>query len=319
MFAEIDTGDHRSPEEIRVAVASSRKERRNKENAGGWATEANEDRKFKSRKRSARCPMEGRPMNAGRFVIDGLAIPANRKAQRYREYPIGPAPGSVGLARSLFSYSNLGGGGRLACGVRGSAAGFESCVHTSKTIVRGGTLSAVHTVLVLVRRSRARHSRFRGPPPPLRFRKFRSVEELERRRLYRNTRNDVVGLCSVSRLGCPIKQGGGKWIWGGVQWITKKKKKDSSGWLWQCSDLLIVICFCSTSLRIRSYLRFFRVNYSLWRKTRRESQPRHQNWAGLAPTGRRPLYEVSLYCLLLDLVRALEDVWTLVERCLKLV
>lgn len=37
-------------------------------------------------------------MNAGRFVIDGLAIPANRKAQRYREYPIGPAPGSVGLA-----------------------------------------------------------------------------------------------------------------------------------------------------------------------------------------------------------------------------
>lgn len=105
-------------------------------------------------------------MNAGRFVIDGLAIPANRKAQRYREYPIGPAPGSVGLARSLFSYSNLGGGGRLACGVRGSAAGFESCVHTSKTIVRGGTLSAVHTVLVLVRRSRARHTRFRGPPPP---------------------------------------------------------------------------------------------------------------------------------------------------------
>lgn len=157
------------------------------------------------------------------------------------------------------------------------------------------------------------------PSPPLRFRKFRSVEELERRRLYRNTRNDVVGLCSVSRLGCPIKQGGGKWIWGGVQWITKKKKKDSSGRLWQCSDLLIVICFCSTSLRIRSYLRFFRVNYSLWRKTRRESQPRHQNWAGLAPTGRRPLYEVSLYCLLLDLVRALEDVWTLVERCLKLV
>lgn len=172
MFAEIDTGDHRSPEEIRVAVASSRKERRNKENAGGWATEANEDRKFKSRKRSARCPMEGRPMNAGRFVIDGLAIPANRKARRYREYPIGPAPGSVGLARSLFSYSNLGGGGRLACGVRGSAAGFESCVHTSKTIVRGGTLSAVHTVLVLVRRSRARHSRFRGPPPPSGFANF---------------------------------------------------------------------------------------------------------------------------------------------------
>lgn len=48
------------------------------------------------------------------------------------------------------------------------------------------------------------------PSPPLRFRKFRSVEELEQRRLYRNTRNDVVGLCSVSRLGCPIKQGGGK-------------------------------------------------------------------------------------------------------------
>lgn len=111
-------------------------------------------------------------MNAGRFVIDGLAIPANRKAQRYREYPISPAPGSVGLARSLFSYSNLGGGGRLACGVRGSAAGFESCVHTSKTIVRGGTLSAVHTVLVLVRRSRARHSRFRGPPPPSGFANF---------------------------------------------------------------------------------------------------------------------------------------------------
>lgn len=122
MFAEIDTGDHRSPEEIRVAVASSRKERRNKENAGGWATEANEDREFKSRKRSARCRMEGRPMNAGRFVIDGLAIPANGNAQRYREYPIGPAPGAVGLARSLFSYSNPGGGGRLARGVRGSAA-----------------------------------------------------------------------------------------------------------------------------------------------------------------------------------------------------
>lgn len=90
---------------------------------------------------------------------------------------------------------------------------------------------------------------------------------------------------------------GGKCIWGGVQWTTKKeRKKDSSGRLWQCSDSLI--CYLFFLFRhyhqIRSSLRFF-FNYSLWRKTRRESQPRHQNWAGLAPTGRRPLYEVSLY------------------------
>lgn len=52
-------------------------------------------------------------------------------------------------------------------------------------------------------------SRLRGPLPP-------PVSQISISRgigttpFIRNTRNDAVGLCSVSRLGCPIKQGGGK-------------------------------------------------------------------------------------------------------------
>lgn len=165
-------------------------------------------------------------MNAGRFVIDGLAIPANGNAQRYREYPIGPAPGAVGLARSLFSYSNPGGGGRLARGVRGSAArlrvvrahsqNYRPWRHIERTPCTPCWSSCCARPVACV---------VRPPPPPLRFRKFRSVEELETTPFIRSTCNDVVGLCSVSRLGCPIKQGKEGSVFG-VEYSEQLRKKE---------------------------------------------------------------------------------------------
>lgn len=124
-------------------------------------------------------------MNAGRFVIDGLAIPANGNAQRYREYPIGPAPGAVGLARSLFSYSNPGGGGRLARGVRGSAArlrvvrahsqNYRPWRHIERTPCTPCWSSCCARPVACV---------VRPPPPPSGFANFDQSRNWKRRRSY---------------------------------------------------------------------------------------------------------------------------------------
>lgn len=103
--------------------------------------------------------------------------------------------------------------------------GFGSCVHTPKTIVRGGTLSAHRAHRVGPRAVRGQSLAWCAPLPPLRFRKFRSVEELETTPFIRSTCNDVVGLCSVSRLGCPIKQGKEGSVFG-VEYSEQLRKKE---------------------------------------------------------------------------------------------
>lgn len=111
-------------------------------------------------------------------------------------------PWSRAIGYCAVSRLNLDGGERLARGDRGSSARVQTCLHIPKTIVRGGRLSVVHVVIVLVRRYRTRLAASRTRfPCILRDRRLLTVVLFA---------NDVVGPCPVSRRGYLIGKREGK-------------------------------------------------------------------------------------------------------------